>query len=66
MPEDDANYYRRRALEEQIAGQKATCGRAQHCHEQLAAMYRFRAAMLSKAPGYSSDALQRPLEEAVV
>ena len=50
MPKDDASYYRRRALEEQIAGQKAACDTARHCHEQLAAMYRFRAAMLSKAP----------------
>lgn len=64
MPKDDASYYRRRALEEQIAGQKAACDTARHCHEQLAAMYRFRAAMLSKAPGYSPSALQPPLEEA--
>lgn len=66
MREDDASYYRRRALEEQIAGQKATSGPAQHCHEQLAAMYRFRAAMLSKPPVYTADALRPPLEEAAV
>lgn len=62
MPEDDASYYRRRALEEQIAGQRAASGPAQHCHEQLAAMYRFRASMLSKPAEYAPDALQ-PLEE---
>ena len=41
----DADYYRRRAMQEQIAAQKATCEAARECHDQLAAMYRFRALM---------------------
>jgi hypothetical protein len=62
--EDDALYYERRALEEQIAGQRAVCEAARHCHEEIAAMYRFRAAMLSKPPRYWQDALRQALEEA--
>jgi hypothetical protein len=47
--EDDASYYRTRALQEQVAAQKATCEAARTCHDQLAAIYRFRALMLSGA-----------------
>ena len=45
LVDGDADYYRRRALQEQIAAQKATCEAARECHDQLAAMYRFRALM---------------------
>lgn len=47
---DDADYYRRRALQEQIAAQKATCAAARERHDQLAVMYRFRALMGSDEP----------------
>lgn len=44
----DADYYRARALEEQVAAQKATCTAARERHDELATMYRFRAVMLTK------------------
>jgi hypothetical protein len=43
---DDADYFRARAIQEQIAAQKATCEAARKRHDELAAMYRFRALML--------------------
>lgn len=45
-PSDDASYFRARAIEEQIAAQTATCAAARLRHDELAAMYRFRQAML--------------------
>lgn len=45
MHEDDASYFRRRALQEQVAAQQATCEAARLRHDELALMYRFRAAM---------------------
>ena len=50
MREDDASYCRRRALQEQVAAQAATCEEARLRHQELGEMYRFRAAMLSTAP----------------
>lgn len=50
MPEDDASYFRRRALQEQVAAQTATCNEARFRHQELSEMYRFRATMLSKRP----------------
>lgn len=52
---DDASYFGRRALQEQIAAQKATCEAARNRHDQLAAMYRFRALMLSGEPAAGTD-----------
>ena len=61
--EDDASYYRTRALQEQVAAQKATCEAARTCHDQLAAIYRFRALMLSDALVQKDQvALERTLE----
>lgn len=51
MKRDDAGYYRRRALQEQQAAQKATCSAARQRHDELAMVYRFRAAMLTTGPG---------------
>jgi hypothetical protein len=62
MMKDDANYFRRRALEEQVAAQFATCKVARDRHDELAAMYRFRAAMLTTHPGCWSEALQQQAE----
>jgi len=62
MREDDANYFRRRALQEQLAGQKATCKVAQERHDELATMYRFRVAMLTTHPTCWADALQQQVE----
>lgn len=50
MREDDSAYFDRRALQEQVAAQKAACEAARRRHDELAIMYRFRAAMLAKAP----------------
>lgn len=50
MREDDAGYFGRRALQEQIAAQRAICEAARRRHDELAMMYRFRAAMLTKGP----------------
>ena len=61
----DEAYYRRRALQEQVAAQKASCAAARDGHAELATMYRFRAAMLSTGPeswadAYWSDAIVEP------
>jgi hypothetical protein len=50
LPPDNASYFRARALQEQVAAQKATCGAARQRHDELAIMYRFRAIMLSGEP----------------
>lgn len=62
MQTDDASYYRRRALEEQIAGQQATCDAARKSHDQLAAAYRFRAGMASEALAFRVRALRNLFE----
>ena len=62
---DDADYYRRRALQEQIAAQKATCAAARERHDQLAAMYRFRALMDSDEPASGSDPVAETALETV-
>jgi hypothetical protein len=62
MREDDAAYFSRRALQEQFAAQKATCEAARHLHDELATMYRFRAAMLTKHPTCWGDALKQQTE----
>ena len=62
---EDEAYYRRRALQEQVAAQRASCPAARDSHDELATMYRFRAAMLSTGPeswadAYWSDAIVEP------
>ena len=52
MKQNDTEYYRDRAIQEQIAAQNAKCDPARERHEELAAMYRFRAAMLTTYPSY--------------
>lgn len=64
-PKDDAGYFRARALEEQVAAGRAASSEARTCHDELAMMYRFRAAMLSRAPESWADGLdQLEIEEA--
>jgi len=46
-PQSEADYSRKRAIQEQVAAQKATCVTARDLHDELAAMYRFRVSMLS-------------------
>jgi hypothetical protein len=58
MRRDDESYYRGRAIEERTAAQNATSGAARKVHDQLATMYRFRAAMLSYSPSEWSGFLQ--------
>lgn len=47
MQPDDISYFRRRALQEQVAAQKASCEAARKRHDELALIYRFRVMMLS-------------------
>ena len=58
MREDDATYFSRRALQEQVAAQRARCVAARDRHDELAMMYRFRSAMLTRAPALWDDALR--------
>lgn len=58
MRENDATYFHRRSIEEQVAAQRATCEEARHRHEELATMYRFRSAMLTTAPASWADVIQ--------
>jgi hypothetical protein len=48
MQQSDCEYYRARAVQEQLAAMRAGCPTARRCHEELATMYRFKAGMLSK------------------
>ena len=50
MGRDDTAYYRKRAIEEQVAAQNASCEAARERHEELATMYRFKTAMLTTHP----------------
>lgn len=47
---DDADYFARRAIEEQAAAQKAASDIARERHEEMAAIYRFRSAMTTTCP----------------
>ena len=62
---DDADYWRRRALQEQVAAQKATCEAARLRHDQLAAMYRFRALMGSGEPAFGPEPVEEKILETV-
>jgi len=63
--QDDADYYRGRAIQEQIAAQKARCEQARKSHDQLAAMYRFRALMLADEPASAAEPVRIRVEETV-
>lgn len=60
---DDANYFRSRAFREQIAAQEATCEAARIRHEQLAALYRFRALMASNQFQFEPETRERIAEK---
>ena len=62
---NDSDYYRRRALQEQTAAQKATCEAARERHDQLAAMYRFRALMGSDEPQSGPERVEEKVLETV-
>ena len=62
---NDSDYYRRRALQEQIAAQKATCEAARERHDQLAAMYRFRALMGANEPASGREPAEKKVLETV-
>ena len=47
---DEAEYYRTRALQEQLAAANAQSPEARKSHDELAMMYRFKAVMLSEGP----------------
>jgi len=64
MREDDATYFRRRALQEQLAAQLATSKVARDRHDELATMYRFRAAMVTTHPRCWAEALQQQHQHA--
>ena len=62
---DDAEYFRARALQERVAAARTRTAKAIQCHDELAMMYRFRAAMLSTGPDTWADSLdQRQFETA--
>jgi hypothetical protein len=61
MRRNDESYYRGRAIQEQIAAQNATSGAAREVHDQLAAMYRFRVAMLSRGSTKCSESVRDEL-----
>ena len=42
----DVEYCHARAIEEQVAADRATCAAARERHDELAAMYRFRESFL--------------------
>lgn len=50
MRSDEAEYWSRRAFQEQLAAQNAPCAVAHQRHDELARMYRFRAANLTTDP----------------
>jgi hypothetical protein len=60
---DDAGYFRSRALQEQVAAQKATCEAARDRHDRLAAMYRFRALMASSQRQVEPETARRRVAE---
>jgi hypothetical protein len=62
---DDAGYYRARALQEQVAAQKANCEAARKSHDQLAMMFRFRALMSPAGPQLGADPFEERALEAV-
>lgn len=62
---DDFAYYRKRARQEQIAAQKATCKAARDRHNQLAAMYHFRASMGSDELASGPDPIEEQILETV-
>jgi len=59
----DAQYFRTRAVQEQVAAARATSDAARKAHDELAMLYRFRAAMLSTRPGSWCDALRVDVPE---
>lgn len=63
MREDDFSYYRHRAIQEQLAAQKASCEPARRRHDELATLYRFRAAMLSRPPEQWTDVFEKEPEK---
>lgn len=63
MTKDDVSYYRQRASQEERAARNATCTVARERHEELAALYRFRATLLAPAPELLP---QKTLEPAAV
>ena len=62
---EGAEYYRQRALEEQVAAGEAACEEARRRHDELATMYRFRAAMMSSKPSSWADFLKEERSETV-
>lgn len=65
MRRDDASYFSRRAIEEQVAARHAVCAAARERHEELAVMYRFRSAMLKQQPDCWDDSRAQMTVEAV-
>lgn len=58
-PADDAGYFHTRALEEQVAAQRATSDEARERHDELAAMYRFRERFYQTAPPASPEEIEQ-------
>ena len=56
-PDDNVEYFRARALQEQVAAAKAKSPEARDRHDELAMIYRFKVAMLSTGPDTWTDSL---------
>jgi len=60
----DIDYFRRRALDEQVAAANAASARARGSHDELAMIYRFKVAMLSTGhDSWADSARPSPVPE---
>lgn len=57
LPLADSHYYLARSIQEQVAAERAASEDARNAHDELAMLYRFKAAMLSSGPDCWSEAL---------
>ena len=63
VAQTDAEYFQSRALEEKAAAVRVAPGAARKVHDQLAMLYRLKAAMLSRRPESWSEALGAEVSE---
>jgi hypothetical protein len=49
-PTENADYFHARAIEEEVAAQRATCAAARDRHDEMATMYSFREMLARSRP----------------
>ena len=59
MTSDEAEYWRRRAFQEQLAAQNAASAIAHQRHDELSQIYRIRAANLTTDPALRLEQYQK-------